>query len=80
MRDDRGFCYPAASEYGEPFPTVPDFYYDIQAPGPLPPCPPPPPPPRKPERRVAAVGEGPHPTGRPPVLAPIPPKLPPKHT
>lgn len=60
-----------------PYPTVPDFYYDFQAPGPLPPCSPPPPPPPKPERRVVAVGEGPHPVERPKQLFPIPPQLPP---
>lgn len=80
MREYRGFCYPSASEFEDPYPAVPDYVYDLQAPGPLPPCPPPPPPPKEPERRVAAVGEGPHPTKRPPMLAPIPPKLPPKHT
>lgn len=72
MRDSEEFSYPCY--------TIPDFYYDIQAPGPLPPNPPPPPPPKKPERKVVAVGEEPHPTKRPPQLFPIPPKLPPKHT
>lgn len=80
MKNDSDIYYSAASGYGEPFPTVPDFYYDIQAPGPLPPNPPPPPPPRKPERKVIAVGEGPHPVERPAQLFPIPPMIPPKHT
>lgn len=71
----RDFCYQDNPDYI----TVPDSYYDFQAPGPLPPCPPPPPPPEKPERKVSTV-ESPHPTYRPPFLAPIPPKLPPKHT
>lgn len=66
MEDYRGFCYPAASEYYEP--------------GPLPPCPPPPLPSNKKERRVVAVGEGPHPVENPFEVLPISPKLPPAHT
>ena len=41
MRDDIEFSYPNYE--------VPDFFYDLQAPGPIPPCQsvPPPPPPKK---------------------------------
>lgn len=72
MRDDIEFSYPNYE--------VPDFFYDLQSPGPVPPSPPVPPPPPKPERKVAAVGEGPHPVKRPEQLFPIPPSIPPKHT
>lgn len=66
--DNRSFSYP---DY--------DTFYDLQEPGPIPSCPPPSPPPQ-PERKVIAVGEGPHPVKRPPQLFLIPPQLPPKHT
>ena len=66
--DNRSFSYP---DY--------DTFYDLQEPGPIPSCPPPSPPPQ-PERKVIAVGEGPHPVKRPTQLFPIPPQLPPKHT
>lgn len=58
---------------------VPDFYYDVSAPGPVPPCPQPPPPlPEKPIRR--SFREEIKPVERPPELFPIPPQTPPKHT
>jgi len=66
--DNRSFSYP---DY--------DTFYDLQEPGPIPSCPPPSPPPQ-PERKVIAVGEGPHPVKRPAQLFPISPQLPPKHT
>lgn len=68
MRDEYGYC------------DVDYQYYPHEYDGPVPfnPVPPLPQPKPEPERKVGYGAEGP--TKRPPLLAPIPPRIPPKHT
>lgn len=68
MRDEYGYC------------DVDYQYYPPEYDGPVPfnPVPPAPQPKPKPERKVGYGVEGP--VKRPPLLAPIPPRIPPKHT
>lgn len=68
MRDEYGYC------------DIDYQYYPPEYDGPVPfnPVPPPPQPKPEPERKVGYGAEGP--TRRPPLLAPIPPRIPPKHT
>ena len=65
-------------EYGCPVPEYDYYPHEHLGPVPFNPNPEPPPPPPKPERKVGYVDAGP--TKRPPLLAPIPPRIPPKHT
>lgn len=76
MREDYGFGYPAALEYWYQYPP------DILGPTRFNPVPPPPPPPEneKDNRKVGYKDGEQRPVSRPPLLAPIPPQLPPKHT